>query len=373
MLVAQVKASYEQSKGKMKRYNNLFEQIIDPGNIALAHHNAQKGKSNYTEVQMVDKNKERYLGEIHTMLRDKTFTTAQYKNKTVFDTGKIRDVSKLPYFPDRIVQHAVMNIIQPIWDKVFIYDCYAAVRGKGIHAGLKRLRGFLRDNENTQYCLKFDIRKYYPSVNHDILMSLLERKIKCKDTLWLLEDVVKSPGGEKGIPIGNYLSQYFANIYLNWFDHWLKEDKQVAYYIRYCDDGVILDGSKDRLNLLLGEITDYFHALKLELNPKTQIFPVDKRGIDFLGYRSFRDYTLLRKYSAKRLKARIKLIQNGGQRLEPQSIISSIMSYAGWIKHCNGHHLLTKLILENKPVREAMDRASAKLEIRNPLWRLANG
>src|ERR1035437_2762817 len=195
----------------MKRFNNLFEQIIDPTNIALAHHNAKKGKSQYAEVQMVDKDKERYLSQIQKMLENKTFTTAPYKNKTVFDTGKIREISKLPYYPDRIVQHAVMNVLQPIWDKVFIRDSYAAVPGKGIHLGLARLRGFLQDTENTQYCLKFDIRKYYPNIDHSILMSLIERKIKCKDTLWLLNDVVKSPGGTKGIPIGNYLSQYFAN------------------------------------------------------------------------------------------------------------------------------------------------------------------
>ena len=375
--VSNVSESFLQSQGgsgiEMKRLNNLLEQIIDPENIALAHHNAKRGKSDYAEVQMVEKDKEYFLGKIYKMLKERTFTTAPYKNRTIFDSGKIRAISKLPYYPDRIVQHAIMNIIQPVWDKVFIYDCYAAIPGKGIHLGLKRLRGFLRDKENTQYCLKFDIRKYYPSVSHAILMSLIERKIKCKDTLCLLENVIRSPGGEKGIPIGNYLSQYFANIYLNWFDHWLKEEKNVSYYIRYCDDGVILDGSKERLNLLLAEITDYFHSLKLDLNPKTQIFPVDKRGIDFLGYRSFRTYTLLRKYSVKRLKSRIRLIKKQSNNLAPQAILSSIMSYTGWIKHCNGYNLLTKLVLENEPVRQAMEQASVNLAMRNPLRRLANG
>lgn len=348
----------------------MFIKIVDAANIELAHHNARKGKRHYRAVQMVDRDLDKYLGKIREMLVNQTFTTSQYRYKTIYDSGKIRDISRLPYYPDRIVQHAVMNVIQPLWDKVFIYDCYSAVPGKGIHLGLRRLRSFLRDKENTLYCLKFDIRKYYPSINHNILLEQLTRKIKCPDTLWLLEDVIRSPGGDTGIPIGNYLSQYFANIYLNWFDHWLKEDQRCRYYLRYCDDGVILDASKPRLRTLLKEITDYLTELKLKLNPKTQIFPVDTRGVDFLGYRSFRNYTLLRRYSAKRLKHKVKNLEKHVGELEPQSVVSSVMSYIGWIKHCDGHHFLSRYITRNQAVMKAMDKASISLNIRNPLWRL---
>jgi len=322
---------------------------------------------------MVESNKEHYLEQVREMLKDKTFRTALYKKKVVIDSGKIREIYKLPYFPDRIVHHAVMNILQPIWDRTFIYDCYSAVPGKGIHAGLKRLHRFMKDKENTRYCLKFDIHHYYPSVQHDILMQLLERTVKCKDTLWLLEDIVRSAGGTTNIPIGNYLSQYFANIYMDRFDHWLKEEKGLKYYIRYSDDGVILHKSKEVLGDLLSEIREYLLSnLALELNPKTQIFPVEKRGVDFLGYRSFRDYTLLRKSSAKRLREKIKHIEKGYERMEPLHVVSSIMSYTGWIKHCDGHHLLSTYILDNQKLLEIMDRASESLGIRNPLWRVAS-
>ena len=264
-----------------------------------------------------------------------------------------------------------MNIIQPIWDKVFIYDLYSAIPGKGLHAGVLRLRQFLKDKENTQYCLKFDIKNFYPSVDHDILLELVKRKIKCKDTLWLLEDIIRSPGGNKNLPVGNYLSQYFGNIYLNWFDHWLKEEKRIKYYIRYCDDGVILHKSKEVLNELLKEIEEYMREnLELELNPKTQIFPVDVRGIDFLGYRSFRNYTLLRKSSATRFKRKIRFIEQNHENLEPQHIISSIMSYCGWIRFCDGHHLLKKYVLENNNIIEIMDEASKTLNITNPILKL---
>lgn len=209
----------------MKRYGKLFNKIVDLNNIALAHKNAKKGKSHYAKVREVEKDPERYIQDI---LVNKTFTTSKYKTKLIHEP-KERIIYKLPYFPDRIIHHAIMNVIQPIWDKVFIYDLYSAIPGKGLHAGISRLRQFLKDRENTQYCLKFDIKNFYPSISHDILFELVRRKIKCKDTLWLLEDIIRSPGGNKNLPIGNYLSQYFGNIYLNWFDHWLKEEKGMKY------------------------------------------------------------------------------------------------------------------------------------------------
>jgi retron-type reverse transcriptase len=356
---------------KMRRYGNLYQRIIAPENIALAHQNAKKGKGHYAEVQMVEGNLDGYLGEVHERLRDKTFHTASYRKKIVFDSGKLREIYKLPYFPDRIVHHAIMNILQPVWDRTFIYDCYSAVPGKGIHAGLARLHRFMKNEAKTQYCLKFDIRHYYPSVRHDILMRILERGIKCPDTLWLLEDIVRSPGGESNIPIGNYLSQYFANIYMNSFDHWLKEVKGLRYYIRYSDDGVILHESKEYLHGLLDEIREYLGSLCLALNPKTQIFPVDKRGVDFLGYRSFRGYTLLRKSSAKRFKEKVRQIELSEEQLNPRFIVSSLMSYMGWVKHCNGHNLIARYVVNNERVMRVLDHACESLAITNPLWRVA--
>ena len=354
----------------MKRYGNLFSKIVDLDNITLAHKNAKKGKGHYGEVQEVEKDPEKYIQAIQDMLVNKTFTTAKYRTKMIYEP-KTRIIYKLPYFPDRIVHHAVMNVIQPIWDKVFIRDLYSAIPGKGLHAGVLRLRQFLKDRENTQYCLKFDIKNYYPSVNHDILLELVKRKIKCKNTLWLLEDVIRSPCGNTNLPIGNYLSQYFGNIYLNGLDHWIKEEKGMKYFVRYCDDAVFLHKSKDVLNELLEESEIYLNDnLKLELNPKTQIFPVDARGIDFLGYRSFRDYTLLRKSSATRFKRKIRLIEQNHENLEPQHIISSIMSYCGWIQFCNGHHLLRKYVLENDNIIGIMGESSKALNIHNPILKL---
>lgn len=351
----------------MKRHGNLFCKITDPKNIALAHNLAKRGKSRYAEVQMVNKDPEKYFQEIQESLVNHSFSTSPYATKRIYEP-KERLIYKLPYYPDRIVHHAVMNVIQPIWDKIFIYDLYSAVPGKGLHRGSYRLRQFLKDTNNTQYCLKFDIQKYYPSVVHEILFDLIKRKIKCSDTLWLLQEIITSVEGTKNIPIGNYLSQYFGNIYLNWFDHWIKENLGMQYYIRYCDDGVILSQDKTSLNELKDIMTDYLeNHLELTLNKKTRIFPVDSTGIDFLGYRHFRNYTLLRKSSAARFKKKIYHIEMHHESMNPQSIISSIMSYVGWLKHCDSYHLANKYIYQNLPILEIVDDAAKKIDIKNPL------
>jgi len=351
----------------MKRHGNLFKDIVDPENIHLAHKNASKGKSDYRGVQRVNANKEYYLNKLRTLLIEKNFTTSDYYVFKVYEP-KEREIFKLPYFPDRIVHHAILNIMKPIWDKIFIYDVYSSIKGKGIHAAIDRLRSFLKNEKDTRYCLQFDISKFYPSVDHEIMMKRLEHKIKDPDLLWLLNDIVNSPEGDKGIPIGNYTSQYFANVYLNKFDHWIKHDIGIDYYIRYADDGVILSESKKKLHGIKNAIEQYLgDNLKLSLNPKTQIYPVDDRGINFLGYRTFRDYTLLRKSSAKKFKRKVKTIKNHWKKIPAQHIISSIMSFVGWIQHCDGYNLIKSYLLEDRKVVKIMDVMSAKMDIDNPL------
>lgn len=159
----------------------------------------------------------------------------------------------------------------------------------------------------------------------------------------------------------------FGNIYLNEFDHWIKETKGMKYYLRYCDDGVILHSDKQVLVDLLREIGDYFHGLDLRLNPKTSIFPVDRCGIDFLGYRHYRTHVLLRKSSARNLKRRVKNIELNYLRMSAESIVSSVMSSLGWLKHCNSHHLAQKYVFGNVNICNIMECSSMKLNISNPL------
>lgn len=340
----------------MKRQGNLFSTLVSIENLQKAHQNARKGKKHYQAVQMVDANPDQYLLQLQQDLIDHTFTTAPYTQKTIFEP-KQRIIYKLPYYPDRIVHHAVMQVMQPIWDRqLFIYDLYSAIPGKGLHAGSYRLREFLRDTENTQYCLKFDITKFYPSIRPDKMFEIVQRTVKDPDVLWLLADVIFStPDG--GVPIGNYLSQYFSNLYLTPFDHWLKEQMRARYYIRYCDDGVILHRDKGWLQDLLPRIEEYFDTLGLKLNPKTSIFPVDRCGVDFLGYRSFRTHTILRKSSARRLKKRVREIEQNYQTMNPDEILGSLGAYHGWLKHCDCYNFARTYLYENPAIRTAVDYA----------------
>jgi len=357
----------------MKKHNNLFSKIIDYDNIVFAHLNAKKGKNYYSEVKEVDKDIDSYLGKLQFSLLGKNFTTSKYETFTITEP-KERIIYKLPYIPDRIVHHAIMQVLQPIWDKIFIFDSYAAVPGKGIHAGYYRLKQFLKNKENTKYCLKLDIEKFYPNIDHNILFSLVKMKIKCKDTLWLLEDIIRSVSGNKGLPIGNYLSQYLSNIYLNYFDHWIKETIGCKYYLRYCDDAVILYKNKGFLNWLLEKIRFYlWNHLKLKLNKKSQIFPVESRGIDFLGYKTYHQYSLLRKSSYKKFKQKIDYIKQNYNKLKSKHIVSSIMSYVGWLIHCDSYNLLNKYIYKDEIILNIIGDVSRKLNLkRNPIDRFLN-
>jgi hypothetical protein len=332
----------------VKRYGNLYEKIYDMDNLRLAHRNARKNKAYYKEVQMINENEDIYLKQIQNMLISKTYETSRYEVFKKWDRTKEREIYKLPYYPDRIVQWAVMLVIEPILVKKLVMDTYSAIPNKGIHVGLDRVKKSLRDKENTQYCLKFDIHHYYPSINHQILKDKYRKIFKDKDLLWLLDEIIDSTEMSKdtGIPIGNYISQWSANIYLSDFDHWLKETKQCKYVFRYMDDVVILSKSKDELYTLLNDIKVYLSELKLDLKGNYQIFPVDSRGIDFLGYRMFRHFTLLRKSTCKNLKRKSNTIKKKlrkGYKLT-SSDVCSVYSYIGWIKWCNAYRLRHKYL-----------------------------
>ena len=307
------------------------------GNIKNAHLNARKGKAHYHEVQMVNTNEELYLSQIHDMLLNKTFRNSEYTTFMKLDSTKEREIFKLPYFPDRIIHHCIVQILEPIWMKTLIADTYSSLKGRGIHKGVKRIKAALKDKENTTYCLKMDVRKFYPSIDHDILKTILQHKIKDPDVMWILNEIIDSTDG---VPIGNYLSQHFGNLYLSGLDHWMKEEQGCKYYFRYCDDMVILHSSKEYLSDLRTAVSDYLESnLKLQLKDNWQVFPVDVRGLDFLGYRFYHTHTTLRKSTATRFKQTISQIRSSNSKTI--GMINSIMSYNGWMKYADCHNLRT--------------------------------
>lgn len=322
----------------MKRYGNLYERICDPENVLQAHLNARKGKANYHEVQVIDQDPHRYIMSIVNMLRAHQYRTSPYKVFSKFDSGKIREIYVLPYYPDRIVQWAVVRVLEPIWTSTMIAQTYSSLKGRGIHRGLRDLQRALRDVEGTQYCLKTDVRKFYPSIDHAILKRIVRRNIKDPEVLALLDEIIDSVPGERGVPIGNYLSQFLANLYLSGFDHWLKEIKRVRYYYRYCDDLVLLGPDKEELHQMRCDIETYLRdELRLELKDNWQVFPVEARGIDFLGYRSFHSRTLLRERTARRMKRRMAEIEQRG--IWDDHARSVVASYRGWMQWCDASGL----------------------------------
>ena len=212
----------------MKRHNNLFEQIVSIENIKLAAAKAKKGKMWQDTIKRFEKDEEQNLVKLRHSLEDQTFTTSAYKIKRIYEP-KERDIYVLPFYPDRIVQHAIMNVLEPIWDNLFIHNSYACRKGKGQHRGSTKCAEYVRKNK---YCLKCDIKKFYPSINHDILFNIIKKKIKCKKTLNLLHDIIYSIEGETNTPIGNYTSQWFGNLYLNELDMYVKHVLKILTRLR---------------------------------------------------------------------------------------------------------------------------------------------
>ncbi|MFA5693546.1 MAG: reverse transcriptase/maturase family protein [Acholeplasmataceae bacterium] len=325
----------------MKRYGNLFSKIYDFDNLVDAHRNARKGKTHYSEVKMVDANPEKYITKIYDMLVNRTYHTSKYRTFTKIDKKKEREIFALPYYPDRIIQWAIVQVLEPIWMKTFVKGTYSSLKGRGIHKALQDVKHDLQDGHNTRYCLKFDIKKFYPSINHTILKAIIRKKIKDFEVLAILDEIIDSASG---VPIGNYLSQYFGNLYLNGFDHWVKETKQMKYYYRYCDDVVILAPEKSTLHQLKKEIQDYLlSTLKLELKSNYQVFPTNIRGIDFVGYRMFSNHTLVRKSIATNMKKKLAPLRDMAELTQhDQNVIGS---YHGWLKWGDTYRLSNKYIL----------------------------
>lgn len=332
----------------MKRTGHLYQMVYDMENLELAHKNAKKGKGWYKEVKMVDANLSYYLGRLQELLINQTYQTSKYETFIKNDTGKERQIYKLPYFPDRICQWAIMQVIEPYLLRHFTKDTYSALPERGIHLCLERLtKAVQTDVDGTEYCLKIDVRKFYPSISHDVLKMKYRRLFKDKRLLWLIDEIIDSTPGATGIPIGNYLSQYSGNFYLSDFDHWIKEEKGIKYYYRYMDDCVILGPDKKALHTLRIEIETYFNdRLQVTLKDNWQVFPTRTRGIDFVGYRVFKDFKLLRKSTGKNFKRKMRLIRKkvvAGQALNLTDYCA-VNSYQGWLKHCDSYRLHQKYI-----------------------------
>lgn len=322
----------------MKRIGYLFEKVCDMDNLRMAEANAGTGKGSRQEVAQFRDNLEQNLADIRAQLVNRTYHTSQY---TCFikHEPKERVIYKLPY-RDRVVQWAIMQVLVDIWTPIFTRDTYACIKGRGVHSLLQRLRKELRnDPDGTKYCYKIDIRKFYPSITHSILKEVVRQRIKDPALLWLLDDIIDSADG---VPIGNYISQYFANLYLAELDHIVKEQWGVKYYYRYADDIVVLSDSKEFLHGIHTKMVQYLaEHRRLELKPNYQIFPVEARGIDFIGYVTRHTYCRARKRNKKALCKIVAKLRHKG--LTGEEIRLRVASRLGFIVHADSKHLINIL------------------------------
>jgi len=283
----------------MKRYGNLWPSIIDFENLLQAAHQAQQGKRYRPNVLAFNYNLDQKLLQLQRELKDKTYRPGKYRTFHISDP-KSRMISAAPY-RDRVVHHALCNVIVPILERTFIFDSYANRTGYGSHRALKRFIHFAR---TSRYGLQCDVRKYFPSIDHGILKTTIRRKIKCPDTLWLIDaiidgsnpqggDVEYFPGDDlltpiqrrKGLPIGNLTSQFFANLYLNDFDHFVKEQLKARKYLRYVDDFALFSDDRSFLADARLAIEDYLATLRLTIHPIKSQLSATGHGTNFVGFR----------------------------------------------------------------------------------------
>lgn len=348
-----------------KRYNHLWESITSLDNIKNAHRKARRDKSFYEAVQKTDKNLDGRALKIQEMLTKHTYNPGPYNVSMLHDVEKDRVLFKLPYYPDRIIQWAILIQIEQIFLKKFTNFTCASIPGRGCHYASNMVYSEINnDVEGTKYCLKLDIKKFYPSINRKILKQLLRKTFKDKDLLIELDKIIDSVNNielkekipaeelkiytrpDKGIPIGSYLSQYLANYYLCYFDHWLKETLKIKHVVRYMDDIVIFSNNKEQLWDWFYQIKDYLKDnLDLEIKENYQVFPTNIRGVDFVGYRHFCGYKLLRKRiykNTKKLGLALKEEFYKKKEFINKKLWYQLNSRMGWLYYCNSFHLYNK-------------------------------
>jgi len=310
----------------MKTYKNLYQEIYSMGNLTLAWRKARKGKTKKKDIKEFEENIIGNLLDLHFELKNQTYKPMPLETFVLRDP-KTRKISKAD-FRDRVVHHAIINILEPIFDKTFIYDSCANRKGKGNLFAIKRFDKFKRkvsrngkvvgqfnDNQVEGYYLKADIKHYFQEVNHEILIKSIQRKIRDKKVIWLIKSILDNGGIlretdttylQKSMPLGNLTSQFFANIYLNELDYFVKHKLKAKYYIRYVDDFVILHKSNCQLIQWKKQINEFLNdKLKLKLHSDKSKIVSLSRGIDFVGFRDFYYFKLLRKRNIRSMQNKI--------------------------------------------------------------------
>jgi len=346
----------------MKTYRNLYPKIYDFSNLYISFLRARRGKRDRVEVARFEFHLERNLLELERELVNRTYQPGPYRSFYIYEP-KRRLVSAAP-FRDRVIHHALCNVIEPIWESRFIHDSYACRPGKGTHRALARCRQFVH---RYPYVLQCDIRRFFPSIDHAILLDILSYRIADPDVLELCARILRSgegilsneyeivyfPGDDlfaanrpRGLPIGNLTSQFWANVYLDRLDQFVKRTLRCRAYLRFMDDFLLFAEDKPTLHAWRAEIADFLVNLRLVLHPKKSVvFPV-KNGVDFVGFRVFPTHVRLRRSSVRRFTRRLRRLREAylAGQMAFEEVNTSIRSWVAHAAYANSYNLRRRLL-----------------------------
>ncbi len=339
----------------MKTYKNIYYNIYNLKNLILAWKKARKGKTKKLYVIEFEKNLIKNLLELQGELKQQSYKPIPLKTFILQDP-KTRKISKSA-FRARIIHHALIRIIESIFDKTFIYDSYANRINKGNIRAVERfyyflkkvskngkINGWFNNNQIKGFCLKADIKHYFQEINHNILLNIISRKIKDEKVIWLIKRILKNLDiNGKGMPLGDLTSQFFANVYLNDLDYFVKHILKAKYYIRYVDDFVILHNSKEQLGVWFKKISIFLKdRLKIEPHPEKSRIILLSRGIDFVGFRNFYYYRLLRKRNIKNMLVKIENYKKGN--IPEEKLLEIFQGWNAYAKWANSFKLRKNII-----------------------------
>jgi len=315
-----------------------YEHIISLENLLQAWKEFLNGKRSREDVQIFERNLMANIIALHRDLARKSYKHSPYQAFNISDP-KPRNIHKAAV-RDRLLHHAIYRILYPFFDRAFIHDSYSCRLEKGTHKAIERFRGFAytesKNHTRTLWVLKCDIKKFFATIDHEILKSILRRYIPDRDILWLLGQIIDSFQPIKprvGLPLGNLTSQLLVNIYMNELDQFVKRELKVGHYLRFADDFVVLSADKEKLGRILSDIKEFLdNKLKLQLHPDKVFIKTIASGVDFLGWINFPDHRVIRTATKRRA---IKGIESGNEE--------SIQSYLGLLKHGNTKKLVKKI------------------------------
>jgi len=343
-------------KSDVRNKKIIFDEVTSLPGLFSAWNEFRKGKERKLDVQQFFLDLETNIISLYRKIKDGIYKHSDYISFFICDP-KLRNIHKAEV-TDRVLHHLIVRHIEPFFEESFIFDSYSSRDGKGTHRAIKRLKNFCltltKNKTRTAWALKCDVKKFFDSIDHEILLSLVRKKVKDAKLMDIIEEIVRSYNKEpgKGIPLGNLTSQLFSNVYLNQFDHFAKRELGAKYYVRYADDFIILDREKEKLEKIVPILNNFLETkLKLHLHPDKTFIRKIHQGIDFLGCIVFPTHIILRTKTKRRMfrkiKARKKELKAG--KIDEKSFNQSLQSYFGLLTHCRGRGIRKEIddILKN--------------------------